>query len=80
MQYIPYSAKFSWVFNFVNFQPFAKLFQREFVTRNTCNSVNGQHAAKSTRDALQRDTFERGTALLIAVSLSVDNGVAVRIR
>ena len=77
---ILYSAKFLWVFHFVNFQPFAKLFQRKIVTRNTCNSVDGQHATESTRDTLQRDTFERGTALLIAVSLSVDNGVAVHIR
>ena len=68
---IPYSAKFSRVFNFVKFQPFAKLSQRKFVT---CN-VDGQHAAKSTSDALQR-----GTAFLIAVSLSVDNGVAMCIR
>ena len=34
---IPYSAKFSWVFNFANFanfQLFVKLFQRKFLTRN----------------------------------------------
>ena len=77
---ILYSAKFLWVFHFVNFQLFAKLFQRKIVTRNTCNSVDGQHAAKSTRNALQRDTFKRGIALLIAVTLSVDNGVAMCIR
>ena len=29
---IPYSAKFLWVFNFANFQPFAKIFQRKFLT------------------------------------------------
>ena len=56
---ILYSAKFSRVFNFVNFQPFAKLFQRKFVTCNTCNSVDGQHAVESTRDALQRDTSRK---------------------
>ena len=27
-----YSAQFSWVFNFVNFQPFAKIFQQKFLT------------------------------------------------
>ena len=27
------SAKFSWVFNFANFQPFVKIFQRKFLTR-----------------------------------------------
>ena len=33
---VPYSAKFSWVFNFVNFtnfQPFTKLFQQNLFTR-----------------------------------------------
>ena len=30
--HIPYSTKFSWVFNFVNFQPFATIFQRKFLT------------------------------------------------
>ena len=30
--YILYSAKFSRVFNFVNFQPFAKIFQQKFLT------------------------------------------------
>ena len=27
-----YSAKILWVFNFVNFQPFVKIFQRKFLT------------------------------------------------
>ena len=31
-----------------------------------CKSVDGQHAAKSTRDAFQRDTFEVDFALLTA--------------
>ena len=35
--FIPYIAKFSRVFNFANFanfQPFAKIFQRQFLTRS----------------------------------------------
>ena len=45
-----------------------------------CKSVNGQHAAESTMDAFQRDTFKVGIALLTAASLSVNNGVTVHIR
>ena len=33
------------------------------------------YAAASTRDALQRDTFEVGIALLTGASLSTDNSV-----
>ena len=33
------------------------------------------YAAKSAKDALQRDTFKVGNALLTAVSLSVDNSL-----
>ena len=69
---LPYSTKFSWVFNFMNFQPFAKLFHRKFLTQFSC--------AESARDTLQRDTFEVGIALLTAASSSADDGVTVRIR
>ena len=51
-----------------------------FTCKNTvfvCKSVDGQHAAESTRDAPQRDTFEVGIALLTAASSSADNGVTV---
>ena len=46
---IPYSTKFSQVFNLANFQVLARMFQRKFLTHNTqfsssdCKSVNGQH-------------------------------------
>ena len=69
-----YSAKFSWVFNFANFanfQPFAKLLQRKYLHVNysfhvqECRWTTSQgYAAESARDALQRDTFEVGIALL----------------
>ena len=37
-------------------------------------------AAKSARDALQRDAFEAGIALLTDASLSADDSVTVHIR
>ena len=40
---ISYSAKFSWVFNFSNFQSFAKIFRRKFLT----SGVQCVHAANS---------------------------------
>ena len=44
-------------------------------------SVNGQHAAESTMDAFQGDTFKVGIALLTAASLSVNSmTVCIRIR
>ena len=62
--WLPYTAKFSRVFNFanfVNFQPFAKLFQRKFfytyTSVFTCIGVDGQHAAESTRNTLWRDNL-----------------------
>ena len=46
---------------FVNFQPFAKLFQRKFfytyTSVFTCIGVDGQHAAESTRNTLRRDNL-----------------------
>ena len=74
---LPYSAKFSQVFNFtdfVNFQLFAKLFQRKISKASMDNMLPNPHW-----DALQRDTFEVGIALLTAVSSSADNGVTVHI-
>ena len=38
------------------------------------------YAAKSTRDALKKDTLEVGIALLTAVSSSADNNVTVHVR
>ena len=44
-----YSAKFLWVFNFVNFQPFATIFQQKILTHDTlflcsdCKSVEGTY-------------------------------------
>ena len=76
--------KFSRVFNFANFanfQPFCKIyFNEKFLHVNYSFHVqecHGQQAAESTRDALQRDTFEADIALLTAASSSAYDGVTV---
>ena len=83
-RYIPYSAKFSRVFNFANFVnllTIREIISTKFFTRKPCARVSMDNiAAESTWDALQRDTFEVGIALLTAASSSADNGVTVHIR
>ena len=54
-QSVPYSAKFSRVFNFTNFanfKPFVKLFQRKFLTRKPyrlCCRIYNEHSQKRYR-------------------------------
>ena len=51
-----YNAKFLWVFhfvNFVNFQPFAKIFQQTFLTRGVqCAHVQQIISMKSSKITL----------------------------
>ena len=79
---IPYSAKFSWVFNimkFANFPSFVKIFQRKFLTRDThtscshCKSIDGQHPrAKlpNSQGNLSKEVYTFKIALLTAASSS----------
>ena len=55
---IPYSGKFSQVFNFANSTVCEIISTIPHKLIFTCKSVDGQHAAESTKDALQRDTFK----------------------
>ena len=74
-----HSATFSQVFNFCKFRKFSTICDIKFFTCKpqffAFKSVDGQHAAKSTRNAPQRDTFKVGIALLTDASSSADNGV-----
>ena len=77
---LPYSAKFSRVFNFTNFQPFEKIFQRNFLTcdtlfsRSDCKSVDGHNipelSCRIRMNSLQGDTFEVGIVVLTVASSS----------
>ena len=65
---IQYSANFSWVFNFanfVNFQPFVKVFQRKFLTCESlfscsgCRSIEGQHPGAVLLNEIFKTRFPR---------------------
>ena len=57
---LSYSAKFLLVFNFANFQPFAKIFQQKFLIRSVrCARASEFVSTKSSKIAIRENLYPR---------------------